>query len=222
MKPKSYILILLALACGVLVGYYIGKHTKTMEQSEELSETNGKSNSLPVYDGPFGLDMGLSLDDVEQVCKIEHMESDLYEITPPETNDMFEAYYVRIDKEYGIYWMRAISDDIVTNDNGTGLKLVFENIVESLGNKYGKYERTDRNSNHLFDDPQYFMYTLGEGSRELSAVWAKKHRSQLPDDIAGIGLAALAENSFSEIGYVILEYRFSNTDAVDAKVDSVF
>lgn len=222
MKLKFFILILSTLVCGILIGYYIGK-PKTTKQSEEINGTENRDTNAPVYGGPFGLDMGLSLDDVKKVCKIEHIENDAYKVTPPKANGLFKTYIVWIDPEYGIHGIRAISENITTNDNGTELKLRFEDIVESVGNKYGKYKRTDNNSNGIFSKPQYFMYTLREGSRELSAVWAKKYQSQLPDYIFGIRVDAVADKSLLNGGsYVIMEYSFSNSDAVDAKADSVF
>jgi hypothetical protein len=129
---------------------------------------------------------------------------------------------VWIDSEHGIHGIRAISERIRSNDHGTELKSRFENVVESIGGKYGKYKRTDKNSDRLWSEPKYFMHTLQSGSRELSAVWAKKHQSQLPDDIAGISVEVTAENSYSDAGYVILEYGFANSGAVRSKADTVF
>jgi hypothetical protein len=224
MKLKPFLLILAALLCGVIIGYYIGKHSKTTKPKEETTTiTEAEPVNLPVYDGPFGLDMGLSLDDVKQICEIEHIDNDAYEITPPQKNDLFKTYIVWIDSEYGLHGIRAITERIHANDHGAELKSRFENIVESIESKYGKYKRTDKNSNNrLFREPQYFMYTLREGSRELSAVWAKRYQSQLPDNIAGIAIEVVAENAFPNVGYVTLEYGFSNSDAVKAKADTVF
>lgn len=222
MKRNSFPLVVLSLICGMLIGYYVGSHSKIKEQSEEASVTNFQSSNLPIYNGPFGLDMGLSLDDVKQVCKVKHLENDAYEVIPPKKNDLFETYIVWIDSEYGVHGIRAISEQIITNDHGTELKSRFENIVRSIENKYGRYKKVDSNSNRIFGEAQYFMYTLREGSRELAAIWAKKHLSQLPDNIAGISVEVVPENVFSDAGYVILEYGFSNSETVKAKADSVF
>jgi hypothetical protein len=222
MKRNTFLLVLAALVGGLLIGYFIGTHPDITNRSDKTLVSEVESANSPVYDGPFGLRMGLSLDDVKQVCKVAHIEDDAYEITPPKTNDLFESYMVWIDLDYGVYAIRAISENIVTNDHGTELKQRFENIVESIASKYGNYERTDKHTGRGFEDPQYFMYTLRQGSRELSALWSEKHQSKLPDDIVGIAIDIVPENAYSDSGYVILEYWFSNYDAVQAKADSVF
>jgi hypothetical protein len=215
---STFLLIALTLICGVSIGYYLGHQSKNKKNDNtEVDITN-----LSVYDGPFGLSMGLSLDDVKQVCKIKHIENDACELIPPKNNDLFETYIVWIDPVYGLYGMRAISENIATNAHGTELKARFENIVESISNKYGKYKKTDKNSDNTFDEPRYFMHTLQDGSRELSAVWAKKHQSQLPDNILGIAIEVIPENAYSNTGYVTLEYGFSNSNMVKAKADTVF
>lgn len=220
-KFPIFIAIVIAVAFGILIGYYIGTHSYAKNQDKSII-LEAESSNLPIYSGPFGLNMGLSLNEVKHICKVKHIENDAYEIIPPKTNGLFETYVVWIDPDYGVYAMRAISEDINANDHGTELKLRFESIVESIENRYGKYKRIDALKGNIFKDPSYFMYTLREGSRELSAVWAKKYQSHLPDDIAGIAIEILAKNAYSNIGYVILEYGFSNSDAVKAKADMVF
>lgn len=218
---KNFIMIVLTLGCGILAGYYIGSYSGTKNQDESII-SGAETATSSVYNGPFGLSQGLSLNEVKQVCKVKHIESDAYEITPPKANAMFKTYLAWIDPDYGLYAIRAISEEIHANAHGTELKSRFENITESIESKYGKCKRVDKNSDRVFDEPRYFMYTLKNGSRELSAAWAKKEQSQLPDDIVSVYVEVVAKNSYSDSGYVILEYGFSNSDAVKAKADAVF
>ena len=80
------------------------------------------------FAGPFGLDMGMSLDQVKNKTgkNPELVQDDLYRVDPPNKNDMFESYIVQISPEYGIVWIKAVGKDITTN--GYGIQC-FENYV---------------------------------------------------------------------------------------------
>ncbi|MDR2887915.1 MAG: hypothetical protein LBV26_07955 [Bacteroidales bacterium] len=175
-----------------------------------------------VLAGPFGIDMGMSLAQVKAVSKTEpvHVQDDVYEITPPKTNDMFETYYVRIDPEYGVYWLKAIGKDVNTNNYGHELISVFNSLAESIEKTYGNYEKIDRREVGLGNIPDFFMKALEDGARTLGALWQKEYGSTLPDEIETIAITVEALSE--DLGYVALEYSFSNTAKVKAKADSVF
>jgi hypothetical protein len=200
-----------------LTGCGGGNKTKATTQSKSVTASTTRS----VYTGPFGIDMGLNLSQVKEVCKTKHLDEDAYEITPPKKSDLFETYIVWIDSDYGIYGIRAIGKEIHTDSYGSELKETFESLVKSIEKKYGKYKKTDRSD---LDAPEIFMLTLLNGARELSAIWATKHKSNLPSDIAGIRIDAIADTFaiISNTGHVTLEYFFSNAAAVKARADSVF
>jgi hypothetical protein len=125
---------------------------------------------------PFGIDMGMSLTEVRQVSKTppKLIQDNVYEITPPKTNDMFETYYVRIDPEYGVYWLKGIGKDLYTNSYGERLKTTFEILVESIRKTYGQelYRVDELQESSIYGDPNYFMYALQNGDSDLYAVWS--------------------------------------------------
>ena len=47
--------------------------------------------------GPFGIDFGMSLEQVRKVCKTapKNLNGNVYVISPPSTNNLFEAYAVQ-------------------------------------------------------------------------------------------------------------------------------
>lgn len=130
-----------------------------------------------VFAGPFGIDMGMSLAQVKQVCKTppKLIQDNVYEITPPKTNDMFETYYIRIDPEYGVYWLKGIGKDIYTNGHGERVRYTFESLVESIRKTYGHelYLTDELKEESIWKDSQYFMHALELGDRTLEAVWSK-------------------------------------------------
>jgi hypothetical protein len=179
-----------------------------------------------VFAGPFGIDMGMSLDKVKEVCKTVpiHIKDDYYQIIPPKTNDLFEIYIVQIDPTYGVYYIKAISKDIRTNGYGVEIRSTFDNLVGSIEKTYGKYKLTDiLKSNSYSGGANIWTYALRDGDRELYAVWAEEYQSKLPKDIVGIVVwAGVTSPREGNMGYVVLEYYLSNGSTVKEKADSVF
>jgi hypothetical protein len=179
------------------------------------------------FAGPFGLDMGMTIDQIKnKTGKIpELVQDDLYRVDPPNKNDMFEAYIVQISPKYGIVWIKAIGKDITTNGYGIQLKSAFDSLVSSIEKTYGKYKKTDfLMSSSIWKDPDDFMMGLLRKDRYLMASWNKESDSTLPNDIVTIAVAATASSSSK--GYISLEYYSPSKELADAekkaKQDSVF
>ena len=177
--------------------------------------------------GPFGLDMGMSLARVRQVSKTapENNGDDIYQVTPPNTNDMFESYVVRIHPTYGVYLIIGVGKDISTNGYGIELKTAFNSLIGSIERTYGKYKKTDYLlPRSIWNDPDDFMMGLIKSERFLYAIWETKEGSNLPNDIETIGVSASALSTSK--GYLNIEYYSPNYEKVkaekQAKQDSVF
>lgn len=133
---------------------------------------------FPVFAGPFGIEMGMSLSELKQVCRTnpKWIKDNVYEIVPPKTHEQFETYYVRIDPDYGVYWLKAIGKDIYTNGYGGALISAFENLVESIRKTYGDrelYQDTGIRKHSYWKKEKYFMQSLIEGDRKMQALWSK-------------------------------------------------
>ena len=137
----------------------------------------GVFTTQSAFAGPFGIDMGMSLAQVKAVCKTapKHIQENVYEVTPTKANDMFETYYVRIDPDYGVYWLKAIGKDLYTNGYGERLKSTFESLVGSIRKTYGEelYRVDELHEGSIWGDSDKFMYALQHGDRELYATWSK-------------------------------------------------
>jgi hypothetical protein len=177
-----------------------------------------------VFCGPFGLDFGMSFEQVCNISKTEpiNIESDYYLITPPNTNEQFEAYFVCIHPKYGIYFIKAVGKDINSNAQGTALKSHFNALVSTVGKTYGKYKKEDFavQGSYWGDKPDYYMYALSRDERVLMACWGKKEGSKLPPDILAIYVSAEAINSST--GYLVIEYYSINYEKIKAEQESVF
>jgi hypothetical protein len=176
-----------------------------------------------VFGGPFGIDFGMSLEQVRQISRTTpiNTEDDYYTITPPNTHEIFTTYVVQIHPTYGVYFIRAISRNISTNRHGTELLALFNNLVSNVERTYGKYLKRDTlNPESIFTESQYFMYTLSRGDRELTIFWHRDEGSNMPDNLLGISL--YAEARISSIGYIVIEYYSMNYDKIEEERSSVF
>lgn len=182
---------------------------------------------VPVFAGPFGLDMGMTLAQIQQKTgKVPVLsQDDLYEIVPPNANNLFESYMVRVHPKYGIYSIRAIGKDITTTGYGYEVKSTFNDLVASIGKSYGKYKKFDYlQARSIWDEPNDFMMGLVRKERTLAAFWDKEEQSTLPNDISEISVAAYGLSSSK--GYIVLIYNSPNKVIIDAEKkasqDSVF
>jgi hypothetical protein len=175
------------------------------------------------FSGPFGIDFGMSLEQVKQISKTtpEKIVDDRYVITPPNTHELFETYAIRIHSTYGVYFIKAISRNISTNGHGTELIGHFNNLTSNIERTYGKYLRRDHlNPESVFTGSQYFMYTLSKGDRELVVFWRRDEGSKLPEDI--LEIIVYAEARTSSVGNIAIEYYSMNYEEIEKEKSSVF
>jgi hypothetical protein len=175
------------------------------------------------FGGPFGIDFGMALEQVEQISKTkpENIGDDWYIITPPNTHEQFEIYLIQIHPTYGVYFIKAIGRDIRTNGHGTELISLFNNLVSNIERTYGNYLRRDLlNPESIFTESQYFMFTLSRGDRELIVFWDREEGSRMPDDM--LAIIMYAEARISSIGYIIIEYYSINYKKIEEEQSSVF
>jgi hypothetical protein len=183
--------------------------------------------SVNVFAGPFGLDMGMTLAQVKSKTGSEPklVQDDLYEVDPPNKNNLFEQYLVRIHKTYGVYMIKAVGKDIETNGYGIAVKTTFDQLLTSIEKTYGKYKKVDQLlRGSIWDDPDDWMMALRRNERFLFASWDRENGSTLPSDLKSIAIAAAALSASK--GYVSIDYYSMDYDKVDeekkASQDSVF
>ena len=181
---------------------------------------------LFVFASPFGLRMGMSVDEIAEQCEEGPIlvEKDRYLIKPRKSHPQFDYYAVCVDENVGLYSIVAMSTSITTNKYGTELQDFFNKMKNRISKTYGKPQvkdeiRKDVLSIHKKDD--YWFYSLTEGERELSATWESNH--SLADDLEFVTLKCIAVSGLYEgDGSLLLGYRFTNAGSVEDEQDSVF
>lgn len=189
--------------------------------------------------GPFGLSMGMNLDEIRDACGGVRPEKaaefdfdfgdDVYVISPEKTHSAFDVYFARVNENAGLYRIIAGADAIPDTDYGENVKNRFYSVAESISKTYGKPELTDayRGERGLFDGASDWMTALTRGDRVLEALWlAESGQDLLPGDVAGIWLKAIGIYSGSSTsgyaGVLRLDYIFANGAAVAEQEENVF
>lgn len=179
-----------------------------------------------LYAGPFGLSKGMTFEEVTEACNgkrpIRLENDDRYLIEPAKTHSTFKTYCAWISEDYGLYYIRAVSDEIMTNDYGTELKKAFYSFEPRIEKIYGTGhvfdDITDKDS--VWTDDKYWFKSLSQGARELYAEWSpKKGEKVLKDDLSYIRLW-VTESGYKS-GILLLDYEFINHEQAEEKEDDV-
>ena len=171
---------------------------------------------------PFGLKMGMTIKEIAKECegKPEFVKNDAYIIKPKKSHPSFEHYIVFVDKNKGLYQIKAISSDIKTNDYGTELQSSFNATKDRVAKKYGEpLIRDEIDPNSAFQEGNHWMYTLKGGARTLAAIWGQGKK--LDDNLDMVILECSASEYSSRHGYLILYYYFKNAEKIEDEQDSV-
>lgn len=131
-----------------------------------------------------------------------------------------------------MYRIRVVSDEIKTNEYGSELKQAFLDISKRVSENYGKEKIVDKTSSNslLLKDDSYWVKTINEGSREYGAVWnapkKKKNKNNLDNIYMYVTTQRYPSNSritsYPQIGWIVLEYNFSNLKLIQKSQDDVF
>jgi len=164
--------------------------------------------------GPFGLEMGLTIDQIDSEATIAAPK--LYTTTKvPKPHSAFEQYALKVGPASGLCWIKGIGKDVATSAYGLELKVAFNELKNKLEKAYGKSKVTDiLLPGSIWDEQNDFMMALLKKERILMALW--EDQSVLPSNLTGIGL--IASPMSRDKGYVSVEYSFSNKDACDLEI----
>ena len=178
-----------------------------------------------LFAAPFGLKMGMNLEEIKDACggkRPENVQDDCYRIYPEKNHPLFEEYYAYVDEVEGLYYIKAVSARISTNKYGTELKEKFNEINSRISKSYGTASINDvvedKSAYHAQYD-EFWLEAIDEGSRRLFSIWKKDE--PMKDCLEFVHLYATS-NYLRNFGYINLEYRFTNASAVEDSQDDVF
>ena len=170
----------------------------------------GLSFTANSFAGPFGLEMGMKIEEIDKNAK--KLAENAYKVSVPKPHKSFSVYYVYTCPSKGLHTIKAISSPITTNGYGEDLKSNFESMEKKLKKVYGENKKFDfLRSESLWSESNYWMMGLLKKDRTLAAYWTEEYKSKLKDDFKSISLTAIAINQGA--GLIVLEYEFLNTSS---------
>lgn len=164
--------------------------------------------------GPFGLNMGMKINDFKSELKL--IAGNTHKLTNvPKPNSNFESYTLLIDPKLGLAAIKAIGKNINTSVDGTGLQQQYEALREQLNNIYGAGREVKfLKAGSIWNEQKDWMMGLKLKERNLICFWGAERGNKMKDNINGITLEVVAINQHT--GYLTLEYQFENApDAIE-------
>lgn len=154
---------------------------------------------LVVFTAPFGLKMGMTIDEISAQCEEDpsFMKDDVYLIKPKKSHPLFSYYAVYVNQKVGLYQIRAISDSVTCNKYGTEIQNAFNSVKDRIAKTYGKpkiIDKLDPNIHSFLQKAEHWFQNLKDGSYQLSAIWGEK--TQLADDLETVALDCVADTDF--------------------------
>lgn len=172
------------------------------------------TNAQP-WNGPFGLQMGLSVQDLASaIPDLKRLSPDSYTFTEaPDPYPGITHYAVDIGSTSGVCKVSAMAV-VDSSPYGDSVKATFSKLKASITSKYGdataSYDEIRTGSD--WDDLGDWMTSLALGDRKLSSYWIgredTKNRLKLPPNVSGISLSANGASA-SRAG-ITISYEFSN------------
>lgn len=165
-----------------------------------------------IFAGPFGLKMGMTLEDITEVCggtKPTKQGYDCYMIYPEKKHPLFKEYIVFVDQEKGLYSIIALSKE---DRSRTIIDNTYIEIRESITKIYGSSEEVDIDIS--LKDKQY--NSIG------TYYYCEKWEKELKDDLSCVLLYATRYTySYYDTYGLVLQYDFTNKSSVEDSQDEV-
>lgn len=166
------------------------------------------------YDGPFGLQAGLTVDEVKQSAPDlapDDKQPGWYIATNvPTPYPSFDSYMLNFSTKSGLCVLSGIGKNITSGSSGAEIQAAFEDLATALSGRYGHGKKYDFYTGAGSGDSQYWMMNLKEKDRVFSMIWDKTTGATLPATISGTELDAHALDM--ETGYINVRYEFSNVE----------
>jgi len=189
-------------------------------QAESSSAEENALPDLPVHEGPFGLAMGISLDELE-TTPIPNAPGKYVLKRVPRPHPSFESYLAQIAPRSGLCWIKAIGRDIQADSYGISVRSAYTSMRDKLASIYGQsYDEKDMLlPGSIWDEPREWMMAMKQGERHLVTFWRSRSGHKLPNDLSSMAVAATARSSHK--AFIAVEYQFQNEAVCDAEINAV-
>lgn len=201
----------------------LSKKTISSAAADNSLTVTPESKLAPPKQGPFGLEKGLTISDIEAMIG-EHLSvtdesKNIYRSeSAPKNNKNFERYVLMISPTAGLCQVRAIGKNVTTNSFGHQIQSSFEDLETSLKSIYGTPKTLDQLlPGSIWKNSDDWMMSLYKEERYLMSDWHSSEAAPLPNDIENISLQARATGSSS--AFLYLQYDFNNLSTCREEIE---
>ncbi|QEI06859.1 hypothetical protein FXN63_14205 [Pigmentiphaga aceris] len=168
-------------------------------------------NTTPAaaWDGPFGLEMGLSLDQIKRVAPVTYSKPTYVTSKVPVPNAAFDDYRLLLTPQTGLCSITAWTPEIEGHAYGDAVMAKFAQLSSMLSAKYGKpsSQFDFLRQGAIWKEPRDWMMSLEQKERTLATFWGGDG-APLPNGISNIAIKAVPMSSRAAM--ISLRYEFKN------------
>jgi hypothetical protein len=200
--------------------YSSGYDTPISAKTKSGNSSDMTARAMRNPSGPFGFEFGMTRGQIITLLGKDAIEKEskgdvIVLKTAPNPHSDFEDYAVIISPTAGLLKVSSFGKTVETGDSGVQLRQAFYEIVAAVTQKYGTPSevRNFCDGSEIKCDSQFWMMSLKDKNRHLSAAWSSPSSS---NRVANIWIEAISLNVNS--GYVTCSFEFSGfADYIYAK-----
>lgn len=180
-------------------------------RSEEVSPRS-EVKSVSARKGPFGIDIGQSVESLGTTNSLGQPGLYLVE-NPPKPHASFAQVAVLAYPSTGVCVIRAVGDTFENDASGYRVRGEIDSLKDAVSAKYGTSEKSDFcSAGDIKCSDEFWMMTLRDSERVYSYSWNGGGVRK-----AGLSSITLAAQASGYSGsYAIIEYEGLNTKACEA------
>jgi len=183
------------------------------EGPSAAGQPGGRAVKPALRDGPFGLQGGMTLDELRALGKIERKpgEASWYEWFPLHPHPAFDEYLLMVGSTDGLCKIAAFGPSIPTSPSGKELKAAFDKVDRELQARYGPRDRRELGKpGRTWDASTQWMVGLLKKELQYASLWggAAVPLRNKAGHLDWFALDAHAESR--ESGYLSLIFGFDN------------
>ena len=178
----------------------------------------GAMFSCATFAGPFGLEMGMTIDQIDKNAKQISSGKFKTDIVP-KPHSSFEAYVLQFSSNTGLCYIKAVGKTFSVNSYGAELESVFTGLKDKLDTVYGKSKLLDAlMPKSIWNEPNDWMMGLYKKERLLAAEWNTGTGAKLPEHLSTIVMMAHAMGT--DKGWVSVDYKFNNHHSCEKEISA--
>jgi len=168
-----------------------------------------------LYAGPFGIEFGMSENEVLKVSTLDEKGDNGYIwIKPFKKSTLFSLYAVILAQSTGVFEIRALGNTISTSNYGDEIRAEFSKVKNMIVKNYGEptSDYDYLKSGSIWNEPRDWMKGIQKNERVYKSYWIKSKGALLPDNMDAISLTIRTISDDESKAYIVLSYQSINWD----------